>query len=172
MQIMNQKFLLLFLNTIAAALSLCPEAIAGSIAASGHISLTSSVMANCISSVSGNISLTYDSVVANSSNGSDLIDQHSASVRYTCTKDLPVSIELSYGNNANGTQRNLKNGTNFLSYNLKTPSGADWGNNALTVTGTGTIQNTIITVVIPKGQNPSFANGNIYSDTITANLRY
>ncbi len=169
---MYQKFLLLFLNTIA-ALSPCPGAIAGQkIAASGHMSVSSSVVPNCISSVSGNINLTYDSVVANSNNGSDLIDQHSASVSYICTKDLPVSIELSYGNNANGTQRNLKNGTNFLSYNLKTPSGADWGNNALTVTGTGTIQNTIIIVVIPKGQNPSFANGNIYSDTITANLRY
>jgi spore coat protein U-like protein len=85
---------------------------------------------------------------------------------------------LTYGNNANGTQRYLANTFNGdkILYNIKTPNGADWGdvahNSALTVVSNGTNQANNITIVIPKGQNPSFANGSAYSDTISASMSY
>jgi spore coat protein U-like protein len=172
------RFLSASVAAVGAALALSPAAFAGNTAASGNVTVTSNVAANCIASVSGNVSLTgYDSVVANASTGSDLSDSSTASIAYTCTKDLPVKIELGYGSNAAGTQRNLANTVNGdkIAYNLLDGSAA-WGTNAnsaaKSVTGTGTAQSAAVTVVIPKGQNPSFASGSSYADTITANLLY
>ena len=162
---------------IGTALSLSPAAFADK-AATGSVSVNSNVAANCVAAITGSVSLTgYDSVVANASGGSDMTDSSTASVAFTCTKDLPVKIELGYGSNAAGTQRNLANTVNGdkIAYNLLDGSSA-WGTNAnsaaKSVTGTGVAQNAAITVVIPKGQNPSFAGGGSYTDTITANLLY
>jgi spore coat protein U-like protein len=170
------RFLSASVAAVGAALALSPAAFAANTSASGNVTVTASVAANCIASVSGNVSFTgYDSVVANASTGSDLSDSSTASIAYTCTKDLPVKIELGYGSNAAGTQRYLKNGSGTIAYNLLDGSAA-WGdianNAAKSVTGTGTAQSAAVTVVIPKGQNPSFANGNGYTDTITANMNY
>jgi spore coat protein U-like protein len=175
------RFLSASVAAVGAALALSPAAFAGSnnTAASGSVSVNSDVKANCIAQVSGSVSLTgYDSVVANASGGVDKSDSSTASIKYTCTRGLPVSIELGYGSNAagdGGTQRYLKNGSETIAYNLldvATPWGDVAHNAAKSVTGTGLEVSAPITVVIPKGQNPSFANGTGYTDTITANMNY
>ena len=171
------RFLSASVAAVGAALALSPAAFAGSnnTAASGNVTVTSNVAANCIASVTGSVSLTgYDSVVNNKT--ADLSNSNTASITYTCTRDLPVKIELGYGSNAaGGTQRFLKNGTETIAYNLLDGS-APWGdvahNAAKSVTGTGVSVDVPITVVIPHGQNPSFANGGDYTDTITANMNY
>jgi len=175
------RYFWLSFASIGTVLSLDPCAFAGNTEVKGNMSITTSVIANCKASIVGNINVNftgYDAVGANTSTGSDLINSSSASIGFTCSKDLSVSIELGYGNNANGTQRYLANTSNGdkILYNIKTPNGADWGdvanNSALTVVSNGTNQATNITIVVPKGQNPSFANGSAYSDTITASMSY
>jgi len=48
------------------------------------------------------------------------------SIKYWCTTDTPYRIEFNNGKYADGSQRRLQNGTNYLNYDFATPTGGDY----------------------------------------------
>ena len=107
----------------------------------------------------------------------------STTVSTTCTNGSPYSIGMDNGANASSGQRRMKNGANFINYNLYTDSGyADpWTTASSSTTctsalscalgtGTGSAQSTTI-----YGQIPTVAvapAAGAYSDTVSMTITY
>ena len=98
----------------------------------------------------------------------------SATINYTCTNTLPVTISLDKGlNGASTAARLMKNGASTLSYQLYSDSARttvwDDATNKASVTGTGASATQTIYGQIPAGQYPSAA---AYTDTVTITFTY
>jgi len=98
----------------------------------------------------------------------------SATLNYTCSNALPVSISLDKGlNGASTATRLMSNATSTLSYQLYTDSARTsvWDDNAnkMSITGTGSSATQTIYGQIPGGQYPTAAS---YTDTVTITFTY
>ena len=98
----------------------------------------------------------------------------SASVNYTCSNGLPVSISLDKGaNGATTAARLMKNSTSTLGYQLYSDSGYStvWDDSAskISVTGTGSAATHTIYGQVPAGQYPAIGS---YTDTVTVTFTY
>lgn len=86
-----------------------------------------------------------------------------------CTPNAVATVTVSNGANVNGTQRRLKNGTNFIDYNLTDASNAAWPAAGLSFTGTGADVSLGLKGVVPvQTAKPAGA----YSDQVTITVTY
>jgi len=166
------------MNLIAMALtslSALGSAHAGS--SSANLNVSASVAANCTISTAA-LAFSYDPVVANAASGADSLATGSVTVQ--CTKGDTVSVALNFGQNVTGTtQRRVKSGSNYLSYNLFTDSTyatiwADGTSSSSALSyGPFASSTTAITTTVfgkmPKGQD---APVGAYSDTVLATVNF
>lgn len=141
-----------------------------------NLSISSSVSNNCIISTTALNFNAYDPIVANK----DVYLDGTGTVSTTCTTDADATITLSQGQNpANGSTnelplRQLASDPDRLAYFLykNEERTTVWGNTALTgvsITGTGTAQDSTVYARITAGQNvPAGA----YADTVTATVTF
>jgi spore coat protein U-like protein len=104
-------------------------------------------------------------------------------VSVTCTNGSPYSIGMDNGANVSGSQRRMKNGANFLNYNLYVDSGRTnaWttaasnstctsANSCFLGTGSGSAQSVNIYGRVPTtGSAPPTGT---YTDTVTMTITY
>jgi spore coat protein U domain-containing protein, fimbrial subunit CupE1/2/3/6 len=156
-------------------------AAAGAAAASatGSLSLQTQVTDNCQILAATLAFGTYDPVVANATQ--PLLAQQAIAV-YCTRGTAPASIDMDNGQNANGTQRRMKNGTNHLRYNLYRNSARShrWGTGA----GSGVVPDPSAGSHIPltSGGNAIVVYGSIpqnqnivagaYADVITMTVNF
>lgn len=143
-----------------------------------NLSVSSTVPANCTISTAPISYGNYDPISANASTGADVTG--SGTITYTCTSGTAATITLGQGSNS-GTGssdaspvRRLKDGSNYLSYQLyqNTERTTVWGNTGgtgLGTNGTGNEQTATVYGKINKGQNAAVGT---YSDTVTATITY
>jgi spore coat protein U-like protein len=107
----------------------------------------------------------------------------STTVSVTCTNGSPYSIAMDNGANVSGTQRRMKNGANFLNYNLyldalhtnawttaTNSTTCTTANSCYLGTGSGAAQSVSIFGAVPAvGSAP--ATG-VYLDTVTMTITY
>lgn len=150
---------------------------------SANLTVTASVLANC--TITGQtLDLgTYDPVVTNASSPLDVTDTNGIAV--TCTKGHGVTIDADKGLNtvasACSTNRALKNGSNYLCYDMYTDSAGGsiiWGDGTtfgqpLSLTPTTALSPTTGTVYaeVPAGQDAVYA-GSSYSDTVKMTVNF
>jgi len=162
---------------------LCAAALALGLplAASAQINISATI-ANACSFGSVTATLAGATIAA----GTALTDT-SNSVNLTCNKGATVTVALSNGANASGTQKRLKDaGTNFINYNLSRPNalvdggpntcpalpGTEW-NGANTVVATNLFATSggpkaiPVCISVPGSQFPP---SGVYTDTVTATL--
>ncbi len=173
---MIRRFALASAILIAAA-SATP-AMADTVAAT--LDISASVPPKCVFGTNTNITFgDYDPIVTNATSGTDLTD--SGEIKYTCTVGVSPYITLNQGNYADtgssegSPLRRLKDGSNFLSYNIYTnvERTTVWGNTNTTGTpgtGNGIEQTVTLYGKIARGQNVPPGTG--YSDTVTATISY
>ncbi len=122
---------------------------------------------------------TYDPVTANATAASPL--DATTSLMYTCTKNVPATIQLDQGLYPSGGRRLSGPASNFLSYELYTSSartviwGTTIGTNTVTMTSTsknvplGGAGGLPVYGRIPGGQDVVAGS---YSDSVTATVNY
>lgn len=106
----------------------------------------------------------------------------STAIAVQCTNTTPWSVGLDDGQNANGSQRRMANGANYLNYNLYTDTARTMpfltsgsaasctGGTGTCVLGTGNGSYQFITIY---GQTPpQIATPGFYTDTVTATVTY
>lgn len=147
------------------------QAFAGSQTANVNVSAT--VINNCVVSASYPLAMgNYDPVGTNSSSGSDLTN--TGNITVTCTKNDSITIALDNGQNYSNPDRRMKNGTNFLAYNIYTDGtyGTPWNatNTVTKTSGSGTTTTTFTMYAkVTKGQDlPSGS----YTDLVVATVTF
>lgn len=167
---------------ISCAGLLLPSAVSAS-SVDGTLSVSASVAQNCTLTSSATMAFgAYDPVVTNLSAALD----KSADLVATCTAGAS-SIRLDMGASANAgscaaTTRCMKNGSNYLDYELYQDSGHStvWGSGTgspggetLSPSNWGVANPDTVTVYgeIPGGQDAFVSSGN-YTDSITATLNF
>ena len=86
-----------------------------------------------------------------------------------CTPSAVATVTVTNGANANGTQRRMKSGTNFVDYNLQDATNTAWNPSGVSFTGNGSDVSLGLKAVIPvQAAKPAGA----YSDTVTINVAY
>ena len=154
-----------------------PMAVQGT--ATATLTVTAHVVRNCTLSVTAIDFGNYDALVANLTQPLDGV----ADVTVHCTKGTGVKLEADNGANANGTQRRMASGTEFLEYELFSEAGRTnrWGtgSEARTVPAQGTNAPAVPSAsggvamqafgrVLP-GQNVTSGD---YTDTITVTVTF
>lgn len=93
----------------------------------------------------------------------------------TCTHRTSWNIGLNNGSNANGTTRRMRQGTQYVNYELYRDSartsrwGSTIGTDTTNGTGTGSTQSLTIYGRVPAGQTPPAGS---YNDTVTVTITY
>jgi spore coat protein U-like protein len=147
--------------------------------ASANLTVQVTITASCtinVATLNFGGSVAGTALVAGVTNGS-------TTVSTTCTNGSPYAIGMDNGANASVGQRRMKNGANFINYNLYTDSGFanPWttasssttcasANSCALGTGTGSAQSTTI-----YGQIPTVAvapAAGAYSDTVSMTITY
>lgn len=145
--------------------------------------MSATVNANCLISDQTLDLGNYDPVSANATVANPLQVTDTGGIAVTCTKGHGVTLAANQGSNLSGsgctTNRALKNGTNFLCYELYTDSfgGTVWGNgtfgsviNLTPSTGLAATTTTIYAEV-PGGQDAVYA-GTAYTDTVQMTVNF
>ncbi|WP_425918746.1 Csu type fimbrial protein [Acinetobacter sp. TSRC1-2] len=150
-------------STVALAAGWGVSAQAGTAIAS--LDMTAEVIANCTINAAPLSASGYDYVVANKTNNLDV----TSTINVVCTKGTGATIDLDTGDN----DRKLKNGTNFLTYQLYKDNSrvVPWGSalDSLSITGTGLAQSETVYARINGGQNVPAGS---YTDTVTATINF
>ena len=90
----------------------------------------------------------------------------------TCTNGAAYTIAMDNGQNANGTTNRMKNGSEYVSYELYQDSsyGTVWdASSTVGSTGTGTAQTFTVYGRVPPQATPSAGT---YTDTVTITVSY
>lgn len=101
----------------------------------------------------------------------DFTSAHTAnsSTVLKCTPNAVATVTVSAGNNANGAQRRLVSGTNFIDYNLTDSANVAWPAGGLSFTGTGSDVSLGLRGVVPvQTAKPAGA----YADLVTITVTY
>lgn len=144
--------------------------------ATGNLSVTASVAANCTISTAAVGFGAYDPIVTNATANLD----GTGTVTVTCTNGSATTVTLGQGANAAvgstdaAPTRRMVSGVNFLSYALYSDTGRTtvWGNTAGTGkahTGTGTATALTVYGRVTSGQNVPTGS---YSDTVVATVTF
>jgi spore coat protein U-like protein len=178
MQGTNQKKfhrIILSLPIALAATLLSQNAMAGTDTSNFAVSAT--VAASCTVDASGGLDFgAYDPIVTNANSGSDA--EQAGTINTTCTNGATATLTLDQGANADDGStdeaplRRMKDGTDFLDYQLYTDSEHTtvWDNTTgQSVTGTGASSPTTVYGVITKGQNVPAGS---YTDTVVATITF
>ena len=145
----------------------------------GTVTVTAIVSGNCRIQSTTNVAFGAYSTV-----GTGLI-QATGTVRLQCAKDSPIiSLDLDLGSNASGSTRRMRNGTDFIAYELYKPIGINPGDACAytTVWGAGPVNGLVPTPpanAAPRtynvcgqaalGQN---AGPGAYTDTVTVTVNF
>ena len=140
--------------------------------ATSTFSVTSSVAANCKISATTLAFGAYDPVDVNASTALD----QTGSVTVNCTKGAAIWVGLNLGANASGTIRRMKNGSDYLSYELykladyATVCGNSVESDGVSWTSTSKADHAFtIYGRVPAAQDVTTGS---YSDTITATVNF
>lgn len=86
-----------------------------------------------------------------------------------CTPNAVAVVTIDSGNNVNGAQRRLTDGTNFIDYNLTDASNVAWPAAGVSFTGTGADEPLGLQGVVPiQAAQPAGA----YADQVTITVTY
>jgi spore coat protein U-like protein len=166
----SQFLRLAIVSSFALASSLC--AVSGQAATStSSMGVSATVVANC--------TVTANAIAFTGYIGAAL--DASTTVSATCTNGTAAAITLSEGANADTGStatvpvRRLKEGANYLGYQLYSDTGRAtvWGNDATSdvgFTGTGVAQSFIVYGRVAGGQTPMI--GEAYADTVTVTVTF
>ena len=147
--------------------------------ATSNLAVSITIQASCTINAA---SLNFGNTVA----GTTLVASNvnvATTVSVTCTSGSPYSVGMDNGANVSGSQRRMKNGSNFLNYNLYTdagrtnawittgsPSSCTPASSCYLGTGSGSPQSVNIYGRVPStGTAPPTGT---YTDTVTMTITY
>lgn len=139
--------------------------------ATANLSVSSTVTNNCTVSTAALSFGAYDPVVANAATALD----GTGTVTVACTKGATTTIDLGLGNNASGSTRRMRDGANFLTYEIYQDAARTtvWGTGADTFTPAAApskaARNFTAYGRVPANQDVAAGN---YTDTVLATVNF
>jgi spore coat protein U-like protein len=158
---LNKKIVTALAATVAVFGSVSAQAAT----ATATVQVTATILPSCILTVADVTLGTYTASEATDKTGN-------GSIKVTCSRSLPYTVDLDGGVSLNAKARTLKNGTNVLNYGVVYGSANFDADNKISMTGvanTGVETNYTIKVTVPTAQ---YVPAGTYEDTLTATVTY